>query len=138
MEPILFHFLRQQSTAACGNSSLLNWTIFFRQSFITASKNKFFLSMEIVLFYPEFFLLMETIIETWGMSVFKDKIYSCQWTSFLIFSAILRFFEVEANFPYSWNLLFNKSFTRLVETDFLSSWNSVFWSELIFCWWKPL
>ena len=38
---------------------------------------KVFCLLEIVLFYSEFFLLVETIIETWGISIFKDEIYSC-------------------------------------------------------------
>ena len=37
-------------------------------------------------------------------------------TSFSIFSESLRFFKVEATFPYSGNAFFNKSFIRLVET----------------------
>ena len=65
--PIFSHFL--QSTAANENSSFFNWNIFFSQSFIGL--------LEAVLFYSEFFPLVETIIETWGKSIFQDEIYSC-------------------------------------------------------------
>ena len=41
-------------------------------------------------------------------------------------SAILKFFKVEATFLYIGMTFFNKSFIRLMETDFLSSGNSVF------------
>ena len=105
---IFFNFLRQQSTAACGNKSFFNWNIFFSQFFTLASVNEFFVYWKHyyyyyyfysyhesgflshiyikvnrlftpvkVLFYSEFFLLVETIINTWGKSIFKDKIYSC-------------------------------------------------------------
>ena len=56
-------------------------------------------------------------------------------TNFWIFQ---KFFKVGATFSYRGNIFSNKSFIRLVETDFLSSGNSVFWSELFFCLWKPL
>ena len=76
-EPIFFHFLRQESTAASENCSFFNWNIFFSKSFIPASGNEFFCILETVLFYTEIFLLVEIIIETWGKSIFKDEIYSC-------------------------------------------------------------
>ena len=145
MKHIFFHFLRQQSTAASGNSSFFKWTLLFSQSFIQASGNKFFLStgngivlfrVFSVLFYSEFFsgFYSETVIENWGKSVLKNEIYSCWWTPvFSIFWEIIRFFKVEATFPYSRNAFFNKSFIRLAETDYLFSGNSVFWSELFFC-----
>ena len=34
----------------------------------------FFCKLETVLLYSEFFLLVKTIIKTWGKSIFKDKI----------------------------------------------------------------
>ena len=71
------HFLRQQSTAGSENSSFFNWNIFFSQSFIPTSRKKVFCLMETVLFYSEFLLLVKTIIETWGKSIFNGKIYSC-------------------------------------------------------------
>ena len=42
------------------------------------------------------------------------------------------FFKAEAAFPYRENVLFNKSFIRLVETVFLCSRNSVFMIRAIF------
>ena len=36
-----------------------------------------FLCTGIVLFCSEFFLLVETIIETWDMSIFKNEVYPC-------------------------------------------------------------
>ena len=77
VEPILFHFLRRQSTAVSRNSSFFNWIIFFSQSFISVSGNEFFCQLEAALFYAEFFLLVETNIETWGKSICEDEIYSC-------------------------------------------------------------
>ena len=41
VEPIFFHFLRQQSTAASVNSSFFKWNIIFSQYFISASENDF-------------------------------------------------------------------------------------------------
>ena len=77
MEPIFFHFLRQESTAANKNSLFFNWNIFFSQSFIPASENEFFVYWKQYCFIPIFFLLVEIIIETWGKSIFKDEKYSC-------------------------------------------------------------
>ena len=57
---------------------------------------------------------------------------------FDIFRNIPRFLKVEATFPYNGNAFFNIYFIRLVKTDFMSSENSVFWSGLFFCEWKPL
>ena len=43
--------------------------------------------LETPLFYFEFSLPVEIIVETWGKSIFKDEIYSYQWkTDFYIFS----------------------------------------------------
>ena len=39
---------------------------------------------------------------------------------------------MEATFPYSGNAFFNKSFIRLVETEFLPSGNSFFFIRAIF------
>ena len=39
---------------------------------------------------------------------------------------------MEATFSYSGNAFFNKSFIRLVETDFLSNENGVFFIRYIF------
>ena len=39
---------------------------------------------------------------------------------------------MEATFPYSGNAFFNKSFIRLVETDFLSNENGVFFYQIYF------
>ena len=52
---IFFHFLRQQSTAACGNKSFFNWNIFFSQSFTLASVNEFFVYWKQYCFIPSFF-----------------------------------------------------------------------------------
>ena len=86
-----------------------------------------FCLLETILFYSKFFLLVETITENWGKSIFKDEISSCKWKSvFSIFSGILRFLKVEATFPYSGNAFFNKFFIWLVEMDFLASGNQFF------------
>ena len=52
---------------------------------------------------------METIIETLGESIFKDEIYSkyIYIQIYSIFSEILRFFKVEATFPYRGNAFSN-------------------------------
>ena len=75
-ETIFFHYLRQQSTAASGPSLFFICNIFFSQSFIPWKQ--VFCLLETVLFYSEFFVLVKTIIDTWGKSIFKDKIYFCQ------------------------------------------------------------
>ena len=134
VETNFFHFLRQRSTAASGNSSFFNWNTFFSQSFIPAGWNEFFCLLGTVLFYSELFFLVESIFESWGKSVFKDEMYSCSWTPvFSIFSEVLRFFKVEATLAYCGNAFSSKSFIRLMETDFLYCGNSGFWSELFFC-----
>ena len=118
IEPILFHFIRQQSTAASGDSSFFNWNICFSQSFIPASENEFFVYWKQYCFTLEFFLLVETIVEIWRKSIFKDETYSCWWTqAFSIFSETLRCFKVEATFPFSGNAFFNKSYIWLLEMD---------------------
>ena len=126
------YFSANLSAAARQNSSFFNWKIFFSQSFIPASGNEIFCLLEKVLFYSEFFLLVETIIKTWRKSIFKDEIYSCysKHQLFQFFSEILRSFKVEETFPYSGNAFFNKSFIRLVETNFLSSGNCFFISAI--------
>ena len=49
------------------------------QSFLHSDQwKRVFCLLETVLFYSEFFLLVETITETWGKSIFKYEIYSCQ------------------------------------------------------------
>ena len=53
--PIFLHFLRQQSTAACGNSSFFNWNIFFSQSFIPAGGNEFLVYWKQYCFIPSFY-----------------------------------------------------------------------------------
>ena len=73
VEYIFFHFLRQQSTAASGNSSFFNWIIFFRQFFIPASGNELFVFQRQYCFI----LLVEIIMETWEKSIIKDELYSC-------------------------------------------------------------
>ena len=59
-------------------------------------------------------------------------------TSFFYIFRDFSILKMEAAFSRSGNAFFNKYFICLVETDFLSGGNSVFWSELFFCWWKPL
>ena len=126
------YFSANLSTAARQNGSFFNWKIFLSQSFIPASGNEFSGLLEKVLFYFEFFLLVETIIRTWRKSIFKDETYSCdsEHQFFRFFLAALRFFKVEETFPYSGNAFFNKSFIRLVETDFLSRGNCFFISAI--------
>ena len=90
----------------------------FSQSFIPASENEFFVYWKQYCFTLEFFLLVETIVETWRKSIFKDETYSCWWTqAFSIFSETLRCFKVEATFPFSGNAFFNKSYIWLLEMD---------------------
>ena len=48
-------FLRQQLTAACGNSSFFNWNMFFSRCFIPAIGNKLFVYWEQYCFIPSFF-----------------------------------------------------------------------------------
>ena len=50
------------------------------------------------MFFPEFFLLVETIIETLGKSVFKHEVPGF---IIIIISEILKFLKVEAN-PSFW------------------------------------
>ena len=50
-----------------------------------------------------------------------------------IFSEILKFLKVQTTFPYSGNAFFSKFFIRVLKKDFLSSGNSVFWTELFSC-----
>ena len=116
VNPIFFYFLRQQSTAASGNSSFFNWSLFFRQSFnptFTASGN-YYWKLE-------------------GSQFLKTKYIPASEHQFFQIIRDFKIFKVEATFPYSGNAFFNSSFIRLVETDFLSSGNRVFWSELLFC-----
>ena len=49
----------------------------FSQSFIPASENEFFVYWKQYCFTLEFFLLVETIVEIWRKSIFKDETYSC-------------------------------------------------------------
>ena len=113
--------------------------VYFNEILHSGQWKRVYCLLETALFYSEFFLLVQTIIETQGKSIFKDEIYYCQSTPvFMIVSAILRFLKVEVTFLYSGNAFFNEPFIRLVETDFLSRGNSAFCSELFFCQWKPL
>ena len=120
------------SNASRQISSFFNWKIFFSESFIPASGSEFSGLLEKVLFYSEFFLLVETIIKTWRKSIFKDETYSCysEHQFFHFFLEVLRFFKVEETFPYSGSAFFNKFFIWLVETDFLSSGNCFFISAI--------
>ena len=114
------HFLLfSQTTVASRNSSFFNWNIFFSQSFISAGGNKFFVRV--------FFCL-------WNYYCERGNIFLLVNTyCFFIFSEILRFLKVGATFPCSEDAFFDKFFIRLVKTDFLSSGDSGFWSELFFC-----
>ena len=94
--------------------------------------NEFFVYWKQYCFIPSFFCQWKLLLKFVGSQFLKMK-YSWWKPIFSIFSEILGFFKVEATFPYSGNAFFNKSFIQLVETDFLSSGNSVFWSELFFC-----
>ena len=47
------------------------------QPILHVVETSFFCLLETLLFYSEFFLLVETIIETFGKSIFKGEIYSC-------------------------------------------------------------
>ena len=80
---------------------------------------------------------MEAVFSSIGAYI-HTNIFLLVDTSFFDIFKIFRFLKVEATFLYSANAFFNKSFIRLVETDFLSSGDRVFWSELFFCYWKPL
>ena len=62
-----------------------------------------------IFFYSEIFLLVETIIENWGKSIFKDEIYS------LIFWIVETIFFFLSIFQ---RLLSVIGFFRLVETMF--------------------
>ena len=126
MEHIFFHFLRQQSTTACGNSSFFNWNIFFSQSFIPASGNNFFV-LKTVLLYSEFFCWWKLLLKLGGSQFLKTKnIFLLVNTSFFDIFEDFKIFKVEATFSYCENSFFNKSFIQLVKMDFLSSGNSVF------------
>ena len=97
------HFLPFSQTAvncASGNNLFFKRNTFFSQSFIQASWNEFFVYWKQYCFIPSFFY---------------------KWKLLLKLSEILRFFKVETTFPYSGNAFFNKSFIRLVKTDFLSN-----------------
>ena len=72
METIFIHFLRQESIAVSGSSFSFNSNTFFGQ-FIPASGSEFFICWKQYFFISSFFLLMETIIEIWRKSVFKDE-----------------------------------------------------------------
>ena len=86
---------------------------------------------------------METIIETLGESIVKDEIYSkyIYIQIYSIFSEILRFFKVEATFPYRGNAFSNnpssgqlKQIFCLVETvlfyqSYFSASGSHYWNQ---------
>ena len=74
---------------------------------------------------------MFILVEINGSQSFKDIPYSCYWTPiFSIFFQI--FFKAEAVFPYNGNVFIN-ILSRLVQTGFLPSGNSIFWSVLFRC-----
>ena len=58
--------------------------MFFSQSFIPASENELFVYWKQYFLFQVFFLLMETITETLGKSIFKDEIYSFQRKGLLL------------------------------------------------------
>ena len=75
-------FFRRQSTAISGSNLFFNWSIFFSQSFISASEVKIFVYWKQHCFIVRFFLLAETMIEMRAKSIFKRN----HWTP--IFSEI--------------------------------------------------
>ena len=71
-------------------------------------------------------------------SIFQTNIFLLVNTNVFDIFTYFKIFENGSNFSVQWKLFFNKAFIRLVETDFSSSGNSVFSSELFFCQRKPL
>ena len=71
------HFLRFSQTGVnCCHWKrfAFKWNIFFSQSFIPAGENEFLVNWKQYCSVSSFFLLVETIIETWGKSIFEDEI----------------------------------------------------------------
>ena len=98
--------------------------------------------LETILYYSEFLLLVETITETWGKSIFKDESYSCSSTPvFSIFSEISKFFKVEATFLYSgnafstnlssgqWERIFCLVETVFFDQSYFSASGSHYWNQ---------
>ena len=119
METILFHFFRQQSTAASGSSLFFNWNIFFSQFFILASGNEFFLCWEQYCFIPSFFCYWTLLLKL-GESQFSktNHILASEHKFFNFLKWKQLFWKVETSFSIS--------FIQLVQTDFLPRGNSIF------------
>ena len=128
---MLFHFLRQQSTAASGSSVFFYWNIFFSQSFIPASENEFFVHWKHCFFIPNFFLLMENSTEIWRKTNFKHERYSSARTP-IFFDFFRYFLKWKSSFRIV-KAYFSISFTRLAQTNFMPAETALFWSELFFC-----
>ena len=80
---------------------------YFSVSPSLASGNEFCVHCKQYFFLiPIFFLLVKTIIEIWGKSIFKDKPFSCQWTPFL-FNFFIDF-ESGSNFYVQWERIFQQ------------------------------
>ena len=96
MEPIFFHFLRQQSTAAGGSSSSSNETYFSANLSFQIVKTSFLSTGNSIVLFRGFYA-SETITETWGKSIFKDEVYSCKgapiFSIFQKFKGFLKHFQ---------------------------------------------
>ena len=75
-------------------------------------------------------VLFRLLLKLEESQCFKDEPYSCQWTpTFSIFQRLVKvkqLFRIEETY-------FSIFLTRLVQTDFLLSGNSIIWSVLFRC-----
>ena len=134
METIFFHFIRQQSTFDGGNCSFFKWNIFSVNPLFWLVETIFLSIGNSIVLFRVFFCKWKLFLKLEGSQFLKTKyIPVSEHQAFFMFSETWRFFKVEATFPNSGSTFFIKSLTQLMETNFLSSGNSVFWSELIFC-----
>ena len=128
VETIFFHFLKQQSTVASGNSFSSTGTYFSTNPSFQPAKMSFLSTGNIIFLFQVFFLLMENITEIWGKSNFKDVPYSCCWTpTFFQFFQI--FFKVQAVLLYSGSVFFNILYLAN-SNGFSACENTIWW---LFC-----
>ena len=117
VETIFFHFLKQQSTVASGNSFSSTGTYFSTNPSFQPAKMSFLSTGNIIFLFQVFFLLMENITEIWGKSNFKDVPYSCCWTP--TFFDFFRYFLKYKPYFCIAEAYFSISFILLIQTDFL-------------------
>ena len=127
------HFLsfRQQTAVNC-----YQWKQFFIELEHIGNVETRFLSVFCLFFYSEFFSVSGNYYWNQGEVNFlkTNHVPASGHQFFRFFRDFLKWkqlFRIEETY-------FSISFTWLVQTDFLPSGNSIFWSVLFFCQWKPL